>query len=117
MLAKLDEDVEFAYTEYTQALNAEDRAKSKWQRRALLDDTTPANPTPEEIDILGRSVKHYYKEYAKRMKVRQKKKSMLDKRVSAKEKHKTEHDVVERKENWVYKDGLNYNVRWSSLPQ
>ena len=117
MLAKLDEDVEFAYTEYTQALAGEDRAKSKWQRRSLLDSTTPDNPTQEEIELMGRSVKHYYKEYAKKMKVRIKKKSVLDKRVAAKEKHKTEHDVIERKENWVYKDGLNYNVRWSSLPQ
>ena len=117
MLAKLDEDVQFAYTEYTQALAVEEEAKSRWQKRALLDATTPANPTPEELNLLGRSVKHYYKEYAKRMKVRQKKKSGLDKRVAAKDKHKTDHDVVERKENWVYKDGLNYNVRWSSLPQ
>ena len=117
MLAKLDEDVEFAYSEYTQALAKEDRAKSKWQRRALLETSIPTNPDGEEMALLKNSVKHYYAKYSERMKIRIKKKSVLDKRVAAKDKHKTEHDVVERKENYVYKDGLNYNVRWSSLPQ
>ena len=117
MLAKLEEDVEFAFTEYNEAMAHEDRAKRKWERRQLLEGNVPANPTSEELHLLEETVKFFYKRYTDRMKIRIKKKTTLNKRLAAKEKHKTDHDEIERRENWVYKDGLNYNVRWSSMPQ
>ena len=117
MLAKLDEDVEFAFTEYNDAMSHEEKAKRKWKERELLEANIPANPTPQQAHLLEETVKFFYKRYTDRMKIRIKKKTTLNKRLAAKEKHKTEHDEIERRENWVYKDGLNYNVRWSSLPQ
>ena len=51
------------------------------------------------------------------MKLRQKKKDVWDKRKLAKEKHKTDTDEVERKENWVYMEGSNFNIRWSAMPR
>ena len=117
MLAKLDEDVTFAFNEYSEGLAAEDKARKKWERRKLLDEAPPAAPTPAEAHLLEEDAKFFYKRYMDRMKSRIKKKDIYNKRVTAKEKHKTDHDCTDRRENWVYKDGLNYNVRWSALPQ
>ena len=117
MLDKLNEDVTFAFTEYTEGLAAEEKAKKKWEHRKRLDESPPDNPTPAETHLLEEDAKFFYKRYMDRMKSRIKKKETYNKRVKAKETHKTDHDCVERRENWVYKDGLNYNVRWSSLPQ
>ena len=117
MLAKLDKDVEFAFTEYNDAIALEDKAEKKWKWREALEEDPPANPNAEQTHLLEEDVKFFYKRYSDRMKSRIKKKKVLDTRVAAKEKHKTDHDVIERRENWVYRDGLNYNVRWSCLPQ
>ena len=117
MLTTLSADVDFALLEYTDSKQAEEKAERVWRRRKLLEDSRPQNPTTDEVALLKKPVKYFYKRYTARMKVRQKKKEVYDKRVAAKEKHKTDAETTERRENWVYRDGTNYNIRWSALPQ
>ena len=116
MLTKLTEDVEFALDEYNTAIELENQANKVLKRRILLDQSRPNNPTAAELKLLEEEVDFFRKRYKERMKARIKKKETWDKRKLAKEKHKNDADEIERKENWVYQEGSNYNIRWSSLP-
>ena len=71
----------------------------------------------QPFENLSKSVDFFRKRFKDRMKLRQKKKDVWDKRKLAKEKHKTDTDEVERKENWVYMEGSNFNIRWSAMPR
>ena len=116
MLTKLTEDVEFALDEYNSAIELENQASKVLKRRILLDQSRPTNPTAAELKLLEEEVDFFRKRFKERMKVRIKKKEIWDKRKLAKEKHKNDADEIERKENWVYQEGSNFNIRWSSLP-
>ena len=117
MLVKLNDDVKFAFDEYEEATKAEEKARKLWDRRQLLDESPPANPTRDEKKLLEEDSDFFKQRFKDRMRVRIKKKEIWDKRKLAKEKHKTDNEEVERKENLVYKEGDNYNVRWSTLPR
>ena len=116
-MAKLNDDVKFALDEYEEALKAENQAQKLWNRRKLLEQFKPPNPTKDEKQLLKQDCDFFKQRLKDRMRVRIKKKETWDKRKLAKEKHKDDNDDIERKENWVYKEGDNYNVRWSSLPR
>ena len=118
ILTTLNADVDFALKEYNDSKSAEKVAEERWEQRKLLDG--PARPSvlnETQKKLLTRKTKDYYKRYKKLMNIRFKNKKLFDERLAAKEKHQTDSIVTERRENWVYKDGANYNVRWSSLPQ
>ena len=117
MMTKLTDDVEFALNEYNEAIEAENQAQKVWNRRKLLDDFCPSNPTAEEELLLKETADYFRQRFKNRMRVRIKKKETYDKRVKAKEQHKENMDVVDRKENWVYTEGSNFNIRWSALPR
>ena len=117
MLTTLNADVDFALTEYNDSKVVEQKAYDEWVKRKIFETDRPTAPTAAEKVFLKKSVKQYYRRYTKRMKHRIKKKETFDKRMAAKDKHKSDTDVIERRENWVYKDGPIYNIRWSSLPQ
>ena len=116
MMSKLNDDVEFALEEYNNALVLEAKAQQVWDRRKVLADYPPQNPTADENRLLQKPVEYFRKRFKDRMRTRIKKKEIFDKRTTAKDKHKQDMDVVERKENWVYSEGSNFNIRWSSLP-
>ena len=117
MMLKLNDDVDFALDEYNAAIRLESQAKRIWDRRVMLEKNRPVRPTADETLLLRQTVEYFRKRFKDRMKTRIKKKETYDKRLSAKEKHKTETDVVDRKENWVYTEGSNFNIRWSALPR
>ena len=104
--------------DYERAIQLEDQAKKLWQERLDLEENRPAAPTAHQQQVLGDSIATFRKRFKVRQKSRQKKKKDLDKRQAAREKAKSEVDLsFEKKENWVYKEGDNYNIRWSSLPR
>ena len=116
MMSKLNDDVDFALEEYNNAIQLEAKAQHVWDRRKILADYPPQNPTPDEELLLKKPVEYFRKRFKDRMRTRIKKKEVFDKRTQAKDKHKQDMDVVERKENWVYSEGSNFNIRWSALP-
>ena len=117
MMMKLNEDVAFALEEYNDALKQENQAKNCWRKRELLESNLPQNPTPEETLLMEESVDFFRSRFKDRMRYRIKKKETYDKRRVAKDKHKQDADEVDRKENWVYREGQNFNIRWSALPR
>ena len=117
MMCKLNEDVAFALEEYEEALREETQAHSCWKMRKQLEIDTPQNPTPDQRLLLEDDVDFFRKRFKDRMRVRIKKKEIYDKRKLAKEKHKSDVDEVDRRENWVYMEGQNYNIRWSAMPR
>ena len=116
-MTKLTDDVDFALNEYNEAIEAENQAQKVWNKRKLLDEYCPPNPTAEEELLLKETTDYFRQRFKTRMRVRIKKKETYDKRVKAKEQHKENMDVVDRKENWVYTEGSNFNIRWSALPR
>ena len=117
-LERYNDDVELALQDYERAIQLEDQAKKLWQERLDLEENRPAAPTAHQQQVLGDSIATFRKRFKVRQKSRQKKKKDLDKRQAAREKAKSEVDLsFEKKENWVYKEGDNYNIRWSSLPR
>ena len=117
-LDRYNDDVELALQDYQLAIKLEDEAKLSWQQRLNLEENRPATLNPQQVELMKDSIATFRKRYKVRQKKRQKKKKDLDKRQAAREKAKGEVDQsFEKKENWVYKDGDNYNVRWSAMPR
>ena len=117
MMTKLNDDVEFALEEYNLAIKAEEQALKVWERRKLLENYPPPTPTADETKLLEKDVDHFRQRFKTRMRNRIKKKETYDKRIKAKESHKDGMEIIERKENWVYTEGSNFNIRWSALPR
>ena len=117
MMTKLNEDVSFALEEYEEALKEETQAHSCWKVRKQLEQNPPQNPTANERLLLDDTVDFFRKRFKDRMRTRIRKKEIYDKRKLAKEKHKSDADEVDRRENWVYMEGSNYNIRWSAMPR
>ena len=68
--------------------------------------------------LLEHDIAFFRSRYNDRQRSRIKKMKTLEKRQAAREKAKTEVDLTaEKKENWVYQEGTNYNIRWSALPR
>ena len=117
-LDRYNDDVDLAYQEYEDAVAIEDNAKRCWKRRIDLAENPPANPTADDQALLEHDIQHFRQRFKERQKSRQKRKKDLDKRLEAREKAKGEIDLsTEKKENWVYRDGENYNIRWSAMPR
>ena len=117
-LERYNDDVDLALQDYERAIELEDQAKLLWQQRLDLEENRPAAPTARQQEILAETIATFRKRFKVRQKSRQKKKKDLDKRQAAREKAKSEVDQsFEKKENWVYKDGDNYNIRWSAMPR
>ena len=115
---RYNDDVELALQDYQTAIQLEDQAKKVWQDRLNLEENPPQKPTTNQTEMLKKSIGYFRKRFKVRQKSRQKKKKDLDKRQAAREKAKTEVDLsFEKKENWVYKEGDNYNIRWSAMPR
>ena len=117
MMSKLNEDVTFALEEYETALKEETQAHGCWVMRKQLEGNIPANPTRDQRLLLDDTVDFFRQRFKDRMRVRIKKKEIYDKRKLAKEKHKTDAEEIDRRENWVFMEGQNYNVRWSAMPR
>ena len=117
MMSKLNEDVTFALEEYEAALKSETHAHGIWKMRQRLENDPPQNPTPDQRLLLDDTVDFFRHRFKDHMRVRIKKKEIYDKRKLAKEKHKTDADEVDRRENYVYMEGQNYNIRWSAMPR
>ena len=117
-LERYEDDVDLAYQEYESAVAVEDQAKKQWRRRIELAESTPANPSAEDTELLKENIEFFRKRFKDRQKYRQKRKKDLDKRLAAREKAKSEIDqTIEKRENWVYREGDNYTIRWSALPK
>ena len=116
-MSKLNDDVTFALEEYETALNAETQARAVWKMRQQLEDNHPDRPTRDLQLLLKDTPDFFRKRFKDRMRVRIKKKEIYDKRKVAKDKHKSDVDEVDRRENWVYMEGQNYNIRWSAMPR
>ena len=117
-LERYNDDVELALQDYQTAIELEDEAKLDWQDRLNLEENKPATLNTRQTKLLKDSIATFRKRYKVRQKKRQKKKKDLDKRQAAREKAKGEVDQsFDKKENWVYKDGDNYNIRWSAMPR
>ena len=116
MMSKLNEDVTFALEEYEEALKEETQAHKCWKMRQQLEIDRPQNLTAAQRLLMDDTVDFFRKRFKDRMRVRIKKKEIYDKRKLAKEKHKSDTDEVDRRENWVYMEGQNYNIRWSAMP-
>ena len=115
---RYNDDVELALQDYQTAIQLEDQAKKIWQDRLNLEENPPQNPTATQTERLKKSIAYFRKRFKVRQKSRQKKKKDLDKRQAAREKAKSEVDLsFDKKENWVYKEGDNYNIRWSAMPR
>ena len=117
MMSKLNDDVTFALEEYEAALKEETHAHAVWKMRQQLEDHRPDRPNRDQQLLLKDTVDYFRKRFKDRMRVRIKKKEIYDKRKLAKEKHKSDVDEVDRRENWVYMEGQNYNIRWSAMPR
>lgn len=117
-LERYNDDVELALQDYQSAIQLEDQAKLLWQERLNLEENRPQRPTQDQEEMLQQTIAYFRKRFKIRQKSRQKKKKDLDKRQAAREKAKSEVDLsFEKKENWVYKEGDNYNIRWSAMPR
>ena len=117
-LDRYNDDVELALQDYNDAIRLEDQAKKTWQDRLNLEENPPPNLDSHQQSLLQQSISFFRKRYKERQKTRQRKKRDLDKRQVAREKAKTEVDLsFEKKENWVYKEGSNFNIRWSAMPR
>ena len=112
------DDVELALQDYNDAIRLEDQAKQHWQDRLNLEENPPAVLNAHQQQLMAQTIAFFRKRFKERQKTRQKKKRDLDKRQAAREKAKNEVDLsFEKKENWVYKEGSNYNIRWSAMPR
>ena len=95
--------------------------KKLWKRRIELAELSPAqleHVSASDTTILKEDIPHFRKRFKERQRHRQKRKKDLDKRIAARDKAKGEVDqTFEKKENWVYRDGDNFNIRWSAMPR
>ena len=116
-MSKLNEDVTFALEEYEEALKEETQAHTCWKLRKQLETDRPQNLSRDQQLLMDETVDFFRRRFKDRMRVRIKKKEIYDKRKLAKEKHKSDADEVDRRENWVYMEGSNFNIRWSAMPR
>ena len=117
-LDRYNDDVELALQDYNNAIRLEDLAKKHWQDRLNLEESPPAVLNDQQEALMKHSISFFRKRFKERQKTRQKKKRELDKRQAAREKAKGEVDLsFEKKENWVYREGSNFNIRWSAMPR
>ena len=88
------------------------------QRRVQLQED-PSLPRSAKDRILeGEDVDYFRKRFKDKQKIRQKAKSNVDKRIKLRDEEKIILSGIEdKKENFVYKEGSSYSVRWSSLPR